>query len=361
VLADVERVVAQATPFDQFRLSNGAGRNAALLQAQWIAGTCNLEASGMNKSTTAHAEPGSIRSDQGTAARGVVLSFLAYASYAFSDASVKLLHGALPPFELVFFGASLGLLAIPLVRKPGERWGDLFRCNDRRMWTLRALAAAAGSLFSVIAFTALPMAEAFALIFLLPAFVTILSVIFLHEPVGWRRWSAVVAGFIGVLIVLRPGIRPLGLGHVAAIGSGLAGAVTIIVLRKLGPTERRISLYGAGLLGPIVASFLLMLPHFVMPAPQQWLYILSYGLLAVGGNVLLMLASALAPASLVAPPQYSQMLWAIALGTLVFGDRLDAPMFVGAAIIIGAGLFTFAREKIRKPRWWNRSPLIHPQ
>ena len=300
-------------------------------------------------------------SSQGTVRRGVVLSFLAYASYALSDASVKFLHGGLPSFELVFFGALLGLPVIPLVRKPGERWSDLFRCNDRRMWTIRALAAVAGSLFSVIAFTMLPMAEAFALIFLLPAFVTILSVIFLSEPVGWRRWSAVIVGFIGVLIVLRPGIRALGLGHLAAIGSGFAGAVTIIVLRKLGPTETRISLYGAGLLGPIVASFVLMLPHAVMPTPQQWLFVLSYGLLAAGGNALLMLASALAPATLVAPTQYSQMLWAIVLGTLLFGDRLDAPMLLGAAIIIGAGLFTFRRENVRKPRFWNRSPPIHPQ
>ena len=293
--------------------------------------------------------------------RGVALSFLAYASYALSDASVKLLHGTLPPFELVFFGAVLGLPAIPLVRQPGEQWRDLLRCHDRRMWSLRALAAVIGSLCSVIAFTALPMAEAFALIFLLPAFVTILSVLFLKEPVGWRRWSAVAAGFIGVLIVLRPGFRALGTGHLAAIASGFAGAVTIIVLRALGPTEKRISLYGAGLLGPLAASFVLMLPHFVMPAARQWLFVLSYGLLAAAGNVLLMLASALAPASLVAPPQYSQMLWAIALGTVVFGDRLDAPMILGAAVIIGAGLFTFAREKARQPRWWNRSPPIHPQ
>jgi drug/metabolite transporter (DMT)-like permease len=295
------------------------------------------------------------------AGRGVALSFLAYASYALSDTSVKLLHGALPPFELVFFGAMLGLPAIPLVRRSGEQWRDVWRCADRRMWCLRALAAVIGSLCSVIAFTALPMAEAFALIFLLPAFVTILSVLFLKEQVGWRRWSAVAAGFLGVLIVLRPGFRALGVGHLAAIASGFAGAVTIIVLRALGPTEKRISLYGAGLIGPIVASFVLMLPHFIMPAARQWLFVLSYGLLAAGGNVLLMLASALAPASLVAPPQYSQMLWAIVLGTLLFGDRLDGPMLLGAAVIIAAGLFTFAREKARRPRWWNRTPLIHPQ
>jgi len=300
-------------------------------------------------------------SQDGTALNGVALSFLAYAVYAFSDASVRLLHGAVPAFELVFYGAILGLPAIALVRKPGEHWRDLWHCNDRRMWCLRAFAAVAGSLFSVTAFTRLPMAEAFALMFLLPAFVTILSVVFLHEPVGWRRWSAVVAGFVGVLIVLRPGIRALSLGHLAAIGAGFAGAVTIVVLRKLGPTEKRISLYGAGLFGPIVASFVLMLPQFVWPAGREWLFVLSFGVLGAAGNVLLMFASGLVPASMVASPQYSQMLWGIGLGYLVFGDHLDAPMFVGAAVIIAAGLFTLSRERVRQPHWWNRSPPIHPQ
>src|SRR3978361_1499700 len=115
------------------------------------------EASRMNQPDTVQSVSGNAVSGtvQGTVARGVVLSFLAYASYALSDASVKLLHAGLPSFELVFFGAMLGLLAIPLVRKPGEGWSDLFRCNDRRMWSLRAIAAVVGSLLSVIAFTML--------------------------------------------------------------------------------------------------------------------------------------------------------------------------------------------------------------
>lgn len=296
-----------------------------------------------------------------TVSRGMLLSFLAYAVYALSDASVKLLHGALPPLEVVFFGAMLGLPAIPLMRRPDEQWRDLWRCVNRRMWLLRALAAVIGSLCSVVAFTLLPMAEAFALIFLLPTFVTILSVLFLKEQVGWRRWSAVAMGFAGVLIVLRPGFRTMGIGHLAAIASGFAGAVTIIILRALGPTEKRISLYGAGMLGPILVSFVLMVPHFVMPSLNQWPLVLSYGLLGVAGNVLLMLASGLAPASVVAPAQYSQMLWGIGLGTVIFGDRLDGLMFVGGGVIIASGLFTLSREQIRKPRWWNKAPLIHPQ
>lgn len=293
--------------------------------------------------------------------KGVLLSFLAYASYAFSDASVKLLEGSLHPLESVFFGALLGFAALPFIRRPGDRWRDIVTANNRLLWWMRALAAVAGSLGSVTAFTMLPMAEAFALIFLLPAFVTILSVVFLKEQVGWRRWSAVLAGFAGVLVVLRPGFRELNIGHLGAIFGGLSGAVTIVMLRGLGAREKRLSLYGAGLCGPLVVCGLLMLPHFTWPSGEQWIWLLGYGLLMALANVLIMLASALAPATLVAPPQYSQMIWAIIFGYLVFGDGLDGWMLVGVAIIIGAGAFTFLREKERKPKGLQRAPLIHPQ
>jgi S-adenosylmethionine uptake transporter len=295
------------------------------------------------------------------AVQGVALSFLGYAIYALSDASVRLLHGAVPPFELVFFGSLLGLLAVPFVRGEGDRWLDLLSCRNRRMWAIRAGAAIAGAVCSVVAFTQLPMAEAFALLFLLPAFVTILSVIFLKEPVGWRRWSAVALGFIGVLIVLRPGFHALKLGHIAALGGGFAGAITIVLLRHLGNSERRISLYGAGLTGPLVAGLLLSLPHFVVPTAHDAIFILSYGLLSAAGNVLMMVSSRLAPASLVAPTQYSQMLWGIGLGYSLFADRLDGVMILGATIIIAAGLFTFAREKVKQPRFAGRTPPVHPQ
>lgn len=293
--------------------------------------------------------------------RGLVLSFLGYVAYALSDASVRLLHGTVPPFELMFFGALIGFAAIPLVRQAGEGWRDLVTCRNRRMWLIRAAAAALGALSSVVAFTELPMAEAFALIFLLPSFVTILSVIFLKETVGWRRWSAVIFGFIGVLIVLRPGFHALKLGHVAALTSGFAGAVTIVVLRYLGHSEKRISLYGAGLIGPLAVGLAVSLPHFAWPPLRDLVFVLAYGLMGALGNVLMMVSSRLAPASILAPTQYSQMLWGIGLGYGLFGDHTDGVMILGAAIIIAAGLITFTREKAKLPQLVAEHPPVHPQ
>ncbi|HET6805393.1 MAG TPA: DMT family transporter [Frateuria sp.] len=289
--------------------------------------------------------------------KGVLLGFACYAAYAISDAFVKSLHGTLPAFEAVFFGAVLGLVAIPFIRKPGDRWHEVFVAKRPSLWWIRAVTGAVCNVSAVVAFTHLPMAETFALIFLMPIFVTVLSVVFLKEHVGWRRWSAVLAGFVGVLVVLRPGLRHLGLGHVAAITCGMAGAISVVALRMAGAHEKRVSLFGAGVIGPLVAGGVLMLPAFAWPTLQQWGLLAGYGLLAGLAGVLLMLATQLVPANRVAPTQYSQMLWAIGFGYWLFGDTLDWPMLVGIVLILGAGLFTLVREE-QVTGWWRRMKLV---
>ncbi|HEY0199932.1 MAG TPA: DMT family transporter [Rhodanobacter sp.] len=290
--------------------------------------------------------------------KGVLLGFMAFAAYAISDAFVKSLRGSLPAYEAVFFGAALGLAALPFIKARNDRWREVLVAQRQGPYIVRAVSSAIGSIAAVIAFTALPMAEAFALIFLMPIFVTILSVLVLKEHVGWRRWSAVVAGFIGVLVVLRPGFRALGVGHFAALVCGLASAIAMIAMRVAGPHEKRITLYGAGVVGPmLVTGVLMLLQEFRWPDLHQWILLLGYGLLAALGAVLLMLATQKSPANHVAPTQYSQMLWAVFFGYLLFGDGLDWPMAIGIAIILGAGLFTFVREE-KVTRWWKRARIV---
>ena len=289
--------------------------------------------------------------------KGILLGFACFAAYAISDAFVKSLRGAIPAYEAVFIGALLGLLALPFIRKQGDRLHHAVTASRPGLWWLRAACGAVSNIASVTAFTLLPMAEVFALIFLMPIFVTILSVIFLKEQVGWRRWTAVVVGFIGVLVVLRPGFRALGLGHLAALICGFSGAISIVALRLAGPHEKRISLYGAGVIGPLLVCGVLMLTHLVWPSPEQWLLVAGYGLLGALGSVLLMLATLLAPANRVAPTQYSQMLWAIGFGYWLFGDPLNWPMLVGIVLILGAGLFTLVREEKVTP-WWRRMKVL---
>ncbi|MFT3995886.1 MAG: DMT family transporter [Asticcacaulis sp.] len=276
---------------------------------------------------------------------GVWLGFLAFAVFAISDAFVKSIHGALPPYQMGFFSAAFSIVLLPFVWSRGVHISDLVKAKRPGLWVARGVLSAVNILCSVLAFTHLTMAEAFALIFLMPLATTALSVVFLREKVTASGWAAVVVGLIGVLIVLRPGFREIGIGHVAALICGLSGSLIAVLLRYAGPLEKPISLFGAGQLLPLLMFGLIMLPSWVTPSPLQWGAVAGYAILSAGGNMLLMFASRLSPASLIAPTQYSQILWGLALGAAFFHDRIDPVMLVGVAIIIGAGLWLFKPRK----------------
>ncbi|GAN80435.1 DMT family transporter [Acidocella aminolytica] len=279
--------------------------------------------------------------------KGVLFAILSFAAFSFSDASVKLIKGALPPYESAFFGGVFALIVFPALLGPDDKLLDVFTTKSRKLWLLRFFALAFGVIGSVTAFTHLPMADAFALIFLQPSFVTLMSLLFLKERIGPWRWAAVIIGFAGVLVVLRPGYTPFSIGQVGALFAGVGGAVSVISFRAAGGHDKRISLFGAGTLGVIVIPGLLMLPNFRWPDEAQWGLLASYGLLAALANLLLMSATTRAPAAYVGPIQYSQMLWAILLGYLIFDNGVDGVTLVGASLIVGSGLLTLRRERMR--------------
>ncbi len=278
---------------------------------------------------------------------GVLLAFGAFALFAFSDACVKLVEGQLSPYESAFFGAVFALAVIPMLRQPGDRMFDVFRCNNRKLWWLLFVAYPIGVIGSVTSFTYLSMAEAFVLIFLQPAYVTIASVFFLKEKVGVRRWAAVIIGFIGVLIVLRPGFRELSIGHFGAVFAGLSGAIFVLAFRVANKSEKKISLFGAGVVGGICICGLAMIPYFQMPTIEEWGLLAGYGLFAAFANWLIMQAAQHAPATYISTTQYSQMIWAVILGYWLFGDHVDAPMMAGIVLIIASGMMTLIRERQR--------------
>ena len=291
--------------------------------------------------------------------RGVLLGLAAYASFSFSDAFIKVLEGRIPVFQLMFRGAALSLLALPLVTQPGEKWRYLVQPRHRGIYAARMLSGAVNNLGAIVAFTHLPMAEAFALIFLMPIFVTLLSVLVLGEHVGWRRWLAVIAGFVGVLVVLRPGFRELNIGHLGGIACGLAGACSVVLMRKVGDDEHRLTLVGTTIIGNLLVAGALMWPDLRAPTGMQWSYAAGFGLLSALGVVLLMYATLATAVNRVAPTQYSQMLWAVWLGWWLFDDYVDAWTWLGIAIILGAGLFTVLREE-RVTGWWHRMRMLLP-
>ncbi|TCO73613.1 DMT family transporter [Rhodovulum euryhalinum] len=275
--------------------------------------------------------------------RGAGFALGAFAVFSLHDAVVKALGVHYDAIQIVFFSVLMGfpLVILLLIR---ERDGSL---RPRRpVWSaIRTLAVMATMLSAFYAFSAIPLAQAYAIIFATPLIITALSVPILGERVGPRRWTAVVLGLVGVLIVLRPGAEAsLGLGHLAALVTAVAGALVAVIMRKIGNEERSAVL----LLYPMLANSVVMgclLPFVYQPMPLEHLG--GMALVAVGamlGMLLMIAAYRAGEAGAVAPMQYSQMIWAVVLGVLLFDEVPDAATMLGSCVIVASGLFVFLRE-----------------
>lgn len=285
---------------------------------------------------------------------GILLALLAYAVYSWSDAAVKALGGGLTIFEIGFYSALVASICIIVSTPRDENW--LHFWHMKRPWAVqaRAVSGAVGSVLGIIAFTSIPLAEVYALVFLAPLFVTILSLFVLKEHVGPWRWFAVVAGFAGVLLVVQPGFRAVEFGHLAALCVALLAAVSVILMRSLAGQETRTTMLGFVMLYVLLFNGVAMMATTVhIPTPSQVAILLFTGVFSAAGSILLLKATHAAPANQLAPTHYSQIVWAVVIGALVFNEQPDAWSIVGLAIIAGSGLLTVARERIRlgSVRW----------
>ncbi|RVA23858.1 DMT family transporter, partial [Mesorhizobium sp. M7D.F.Ca.US.004.03.1.1] len=229
---------------------------------------------------------------------GILLALIAYASYSGSDAVVKSLGGQFTVFEIGFFTTLFAGCFLFFTRPADERWRDFWR--TKRPWAVqaRAWAGIASGVLSVYAFTTIPLAESYALIFLAPLCVTILSTLILKEKVGPWRWLAVVAGFAGVMLVVRPGFRELNLGHLAAFGVAFLAATSVILMRSLAQQEKRTTMLGVligyGLLFNGIGA---AATAFTVPSGKQLLWLVMAGAFTACGQLLQLLALKNAPAN----------------------------------------------------------------
>ena len=289
--------------------------------------------------------------------KGVALGFLTYGLFSSADALIKSLGGELPVTEIVFLATLTSFIVILVLRPRGERWRDMFRMNHPKRVLLRAACGIVSGIGATFAFVTIPLAEAYAIIFLSPVLVTLLSIPLLGERVGWRRIGAVVLGVAGMLLVVKPGFRELHPGHLAAFIVAFAGATSMIVLRMIGQTERRVSLIGVVMVSALVVSGILMIPVFVWPSTEAWLKLCLIGVLGGTAQMTMMAATRIAPANRVAPAQYSQVIWAVVFGVLFFAEVPDWIALVGIGMIGLSGLFTLLRED-KVSGWPRRVPLL---
>lgn len=283
---------------------------------------------------------------------GVLLAFLAYAIFSMADALIKGIGQAMSVFEIAFFTTAFSIMPLVIINR-GERWRDMFRMKHPYLVQLRCITSLVSTACVMFAFTHLPFAEVYAIAFATPVFVTVLSVFALREHVSVLRWVLLLIGFMGVVLVIRPGVRPLELAHVVAFAIPFLGAVTTVVLRHVAPHEKRVSLVGLAVLYSMAVNGVLMLPSFVLPSWEQLAIFALIGTFGGIGGLLVIAATRRIPANLVAPVQYSQLIWAIILGAVFWGEFPDTVAVIGLFIVLIAGLLNVLTEKTRirwKPR-----------
>ena len=265
--------------------------------------------------------------------------------FAVADTTAKFLSTSLPVIEIQWIRYVLFfvLAAILASRAPRRR----LLPNNPKLQILRGLAVTGSSILFVFGVREMSMAEATTISFLSPLLITILSIPLLGEVVGIRRWAAVLVGMAGVLIVVRPGSSGFQPAAFWGMASSLCWATALIITRKIATTDQATTtlLCSAGI-GALVLTFLAPLA-WTWPTASQWGLVLMLGVLSSLGQWMVIEAHRQAPASLLAPFSYTQLIWAIALGFLVFGALPDRWTLIGAAVIVASGLYTAHRQRIR--------------
>lgn len=275
---------------------------------------------------------------------GIALMLAAMAVVPLMDGVAKHLSATFPVLQVVwarYFFHLLILLPVVLWRHGASAlllrnpWLQLIRGGFLLGSTILFFAAIA----------VMPIADALALVFVAPLVVTALSPVFLGERVGLRRWTAVSVGFVGVLVIVRPGLNAFHPGMLLALGAGTVYAFYSLATRKLsGSAPPLVTLVYTALLGAVVMSAVAP-AVWAPPGTRDLLWMVLMGALAAGGHFLVIKSFEHAEASLLAPLGYSEIVMATLVGYLAFGDFPDAWTWAGIAIVIASGVYVSTRER----------------
>jgi drug/metabolite transporter (DMT)-like permease len=277
---------------------------------------------------------------------GVILMVAGMAVLPFMDVIAKWLGSAgMPVLQIVWARMAFGaLMTLPFaIAHAGPRAAMPQRPG---LHALRAILLMGSTFFFFSALQTLPIADALAIFFVNPLIITALSPLILGERVGPRRWAAVGVGFIGTLIIIRPGLEEITSGTIMAFAAGCSLALYFLMTRRIaGASPAMVTTYDTSLMGTLILSVAMWF-MWKEPSPQEWLLFAALGLIATLGHWLIVRAYDHAEASLLAPFAYTEMIGAVVLGWIFFRDFPDRWTFAGVGVLIASALYISARERL---------------
>ena len=276
--------------------------------------------------------------------RGVMCMLVSVFILTLSDVLTKWLTAGYPAGQLICLRSLAALLLILAWSTPRRRWTGL-RVRNPGAHLVRGIFACAGSFMFVVSIGHIPLANAMSIGFAGPLLITAMASRMLGEQVGWRRWSAVLVGFLGVLVILRPGAAGLHWAAPVLLVGVCFGSLRDIVTRRISATESSSSLLATTSACMVVFGLLSALQGWNLPGLRDAFLLVLSGLLIGCGHYLQIEAFRHAEAGTVVPFRYTALLWATLFGWLVFGDVPTLATLTGAGVIIISGLFILYRER----------------
>ncbi len=279
--------------------------------------------------------------------KGIALILASTVFLGMSDVMAKYLSATLPSIEIAWIRFLVfSLIMVPAMVPASPLYA--LRTGRLKLQLMRGAALLGSSLFFISGLRYLPIAEASATGFVSPLFVTALSIVFLGESVGLRRWLATAFGLIGVLIILRPGTSAFHPAAFFPIVSALAWASTLIMTRMMSGREHAITTMTYSSIAGVCILTALVPFVWVEPSWRDILFGIFIGVASTAGQWIVVLAFRYADASVLAPFSYTQLLWVSILGFFIFGEVPDAWTISGAACIVLSGLYIAHRERVRR-------------
>lgn len=278
-------------------------------------------------------------------ARGVLMMMGAMASFVSGDALMKLVFTELPLFQaLAVRGVFVTLVFYLLARRLGALRHALNR-RDRVLIGLRVFGEAASTYFFLSALAHMPLANVTAILQSLPLTITLAGAVFLREAVGWRRWSAIAVGFIGVLLIVRPDADGFDTYAIMALVAVAFVTLRDLVTRRVSHAVPSMTVALASAAGVTIFALAGSLSEgWVMPSTSVRWALLGTVLTVMSGYLLSVMAMRVGELGVVTPFRYTGLVWALVLGYLLFGDWPDQITLAGAGLIVATGLFTLYRE-----------------
>lgn len=299
---------------------------------------------------------------------GALCAAVSVIFFAINDVAIKFLSGGYALHQVVLIRSVIGLLIIMAVIAPLTDGWAIARTKRLKMHMLRGLCVVFANMTFFLGLAAMPLADAVAIFFVSPLVITIFSVLFLGERVGPRRWAAIAVGFIGVLIMMRPGTAAFQMASLLPLGAAFCYAGIHIITRRIGGTESAATMafyiqimfiivclamglaVGDGRFGDQSdPSLAFLLRAWDWPLPADYPVFLIIGVGIAFGGYLISQAYRVTEVSFVAPFEYLALPMSVVLGMLVFAEFPGFWDYIGMALILGAGLFTIWREARVRP------------